>query len=383
MIRRVFPDIAAVILAAGFSSRMGRFKPLLPLGETSALGHIAAAYRRAGVTKLLAVSGHAAEELEAEAAALGIPVARNPRYAEGMFSSACAGLAAVSGARRIFVHPVDIPLVRPDTLSYLAFRAEELDCAAALPGFLGEPGHPPLIDAALVPEILAWTGGGGLKGALARHSPCRIPVADRHILFDMDTPEAYAEALRRQARAYIPTPEEAVEMLRLYGHTPERGIAHARGVAKVALALCDALNACGYSLDRELVETAALLHDIAKGLPRHEETGGALLADLGFARIAEIVAAHLDMHLPDGAPLTEKELVYLADKLVRGPYRIGLEDRFAEKIAQWKDDPAASAAIRGRLDNARAMLTRFEAELDRPLEDILRSLDLPWDRRRA
>ncbi len=383
MTGREFPDLAAVILAAGFSSRMGRFKPLLPLGEASALGHIAAAYRRAGVTKLLAVSGHAVEELKAEAAALGIPVAHNPSYAEGMFSSARAGLATVSGARRVFVHPVDIPLVRPDTLGYLAIRADELNCAVALPEFLGETGHPPLIDAALIPEILASTGEDGLRGALARRNPRRIPVADRNILFDMDTPEAYAEALRRRERARTPTPEEAVEMLRLYGNAPERGIAHARGVAVVALALCDALNARGCSLDRELVEAAALLHDIAKGRPRHEEAGGALLADLGFARIAEIVAAHLDVRLPDGAPLTEKEPVYLADKLVRGPYRIGLEDRFAEKIAQWQDDPAASAAIRGRLDNARAMYARFEAELGRPLEDILRSLDLPRDRRRA
>ena len=383
MTGREFPDTAAVILAAGFSSRMGRFKPLLPLGGGSVFAHITAVYRSAGISRLLAVSGHAAEDLHAEAAALGVPVVHNPRYAEDMFTSVRTGLAGIHDATNIFIQPVDIPLVRADTIAHLALCSQEHDCAVALPEFLGETGHPPLLKAELVPSILDWNGDNGLQGALEQYAPCRLAVADRNILFDMDTPEAYAEALSRQVRAHIPTPGEAMELLRLYAQTPERGLAHARGVADVALALRDALSARGIALNRELIEAAALLHDIAKDQQDHEAAGGALLADLGFARIAEIVAGHRDSRLSANASFTEKEIVYLADKLVRGPFRIDLADRFAEKIAHWKNDAAASAAIQDRLCNALTMRARLEAELGLPLEDLLQYLNLPWDRRRA
>jgi hypothetical protein len=67
--------------------------------------------------------------------------------------------------------------------------------------------------------------------------------------------------------------------------------------------------------------------------------------------------------------------VYLADKLVRGWKRISLEQRFQEKIDLFADDPQAVAAIRCRLANARAVHSRVERHIGRPLEQVLPALD--------
>ncbi|MDO5538255.1 MAG: NTP transferase domain-containing protein, partial [Desulfovibrionaceae bacterium] len=83
----------AVLLAAGFSSRMHALKPLLPFGDGTVLARTAGIWRRAGVERLVLVTGHRAEEIEAEAARLALPCVRNPRPEEGMFASLKLGLA--------------------------------------------------------------------------------------------------------------------------------------------------------------------------------------------------------------------------------------------------------------------------------------------------
>lgn len=363
--------LAAVILSAGKSSRLPRFKPLLRLGGQTMLARAAALFRAAGVTELVAVTGCRAEEVAAEARLLGLRPVFNPRHEEGMFASAQAGLAALfQGADAVFVLPVDIPLVRPATIRTLAERVPNSNAQVLLPTFRGMPGHPPLIRAAAVPGILSWRGEGGLAGALAGLDQERVPVADRQILFDVDDDEAVTEAEARLARLDIPTPAEALALLDLH-NAGERGVAHARGVADASLALARALIARGQDLDLELTESAALLHDIAKGQPEHEKAGGALLAAQGCRRLAEIVAAHRDIDPAGMTRLTERELVYLADKLVRGPHRVSITQRFQEKLDRFAGDEAACSAISRRQKHALAMLALLEQSAGKNVQDIL------------
>lgn len=214
---------AAIILAAGLSSRLadptlphGGFKPLLPLDGETLLGRAAALFRAAGVDEIHVVTGHREAEVLAEAERLALSCVHNPDFARGMFSSARAGLAALPhGLDATFVLPVDIPLVRPATLQRLqaAFSGQP----ALVPEFLGEPGHPPLIAAWAAPFILEWSGEEGLRGALAAlcafagcpGGPLRVPVPDADVLFDLDRPKDYREALRRVARRGMPTAETA------------------------------------------------------------------------------------------------------------------------------------------------------------------------------
>ncbi len=361
---------AAVILAGGLSSRMqGGFKPLLPLAGRTPLAHLAAAFRQAGLDDILAVTGHRADEVAAEAERLGIRTVHNPLYETGMFSSARAGIAALPpDTGRFFVTPVDVPLFRAATVARLLARATEPDAPPLLyPVFDGQRGHPPLIAAGVIPAVLDHAGNDGLRGALAPFAFEEIPVPDANILADMDTPADHAALCVLAARQDIPTPAEAEAVLAIRNVSPQ-GLAHGRGVAAVALALGAACNAAGASLDLALIEAAALLHDVAKGGPRHEAAGGRLLDALGFGRAAAIVAAHRDCCLPMDAPLTEREIVYLADKFVFGRWLVPVADRFRQKLDLFAQDPEASAAIRRRRDNALAVLARVEAAMGQPAE---------------
>jgi len=356
---------SAVILAAGLSSRLGEFKPLVQLGEQTLLERAADLFRQAGAQEVIAVAGHHAPRTLAEAKRIGIRAVVNESYADGMFTSTRAGLRALpKDLDAFFVLPVDIPLVRTFTLRRLLERFASAPASVLHPVFLGQRGHPPLIDARHAAVIAAWNGPGGLVGALqaleGAHGSAEVPVADQNIHFDVDIPADLAEARRRFERRGIPTPAEAVALLALH-KAGERGLAHGRGVAEAALALARALNAQGADLDLELTESAALLHDIAKGQQGHEAAGAALLEELGFGPVASIVAAHRDI-APETAPrLTERMLVYFADKLVLGSRRVSVEERFQQKLDAFAGDGEACAAIRRRLGNALSMQRRIEA----------------------
>lgn len=372
--RASFPHACAVILAGGLSSRMGaRFKPLLPLiGGESALAVVTGAFRRAGVVDVIAVTGHRGREVADEAARIGIRAVYNPDYETGMFSTVKTGLAALPpDCRAVCVTPVDVPLFRPATVRRLLTRLGEDDAPDVVyPTFSGERGHPPCLRADVVPQVLAHVGNGGLRQALAPFSCEEIAVPDANILADMDTPDDYAALRALAPRRAIPTPAEAEALLAIE-NVPPQGLAHARGVAAVAEALARALNAAGADLDVPLVKAASLLHDVAKGKRQHEAAGGELLASLDFTIAAPIVAGHRDCVLTDDAPLTEREIVYLADKFVFGRWLVPVAARFGQKLDLFADDPEASAAITRRRENALRVLARVEAQTGAKAEAII------------
>lgn len=354
--------LTALVLAAGHSSRMGRFKPLLPLGDGTVLSRAVGSV--ANVARVLVVCGNRAADVGPAATALGATPVRNPDYDSGMFSSVQAGVRALpKDTQAFFVLPVDIPLVRPSTARLLAADWTEHGAAVTYPRFRGERGHPPLIHASLIPAILEHSGEGGLRAVLDRFETGArdVDVADRGTLFDLDTPEDYAEAVRRQQTEHLPADDEIEALWNIAG-TPANTRAHCRAVADAAAALAERLNLArpDLAVDTDAVRAAALLHDVAKIQRRHEQAGGELLVRHGFAASAPIVAAHRDLNLPPGGRIAERELVFLADKLVRGTDTLPLRERYMEKIRQWADDPEARAAIEGRLARAELILTRYE-----------------------
>lgn len=186
----------ALIPAAGLSSRMGRFKPLLPLGGSTFLDRILRTMREAGVGPVVIVTGWHAQELEAHLA--GQPevfVVRNPEYAHTqMFDSIRQGLPLLQGrCSRFLVTPADVPLPLPDTMR----RLLEHPAPFARPVCQGRRGHPAALDTQLIEPLLAAPPGLSLKTALTRAGvlPADLPVEDEAILLDADTPEDYAALL--------------------------------------------------------------------------------------------------------------------------------------------------------------------------------------------
>lgn len=371
--------ICAVILAAGLSRRMGRLKPLLPLGGRTLLERVAELYRDAGLTDIQVVVGHRADEVRRASTRLQVRWVVNGRYEEGMFTSVVSGLKSLpERCAAFFIHPVDIPLVRPQTVSALIRAYRRKPTGVLYPVFEVERGHPPLISAGLIAEILSWDGGGGLKAfleGLAGDQVQELPVADEATLLDLDTPEAYRAMAQRFEKRDCPSDAECRALMEKIVGLPEPLIGHCRRVAANAGAILSALRTAGVHLDARLTRAAALLHDIARSEKHHADAGARLLARHGFCALSPIVAAHMDLESPADAPLDEAQIVHLADKLVSGDRTVDMETRFQNKLKKYGKDPESIAAIHRRRENARRILEKVERLTGRCIADILNASD--------
>jgi molybdenum cofactor cytidylyltransferase len=368
--------VAAIVLAAGFSSRMGVFKPLLAFGARTVLGHVVASLREAGVRRIHVVTGYQAEALAPELAALGIVPTHNAKFAGGMFTSVKAGVASLpSTVQGFLLLPVDVPLVRPSTIARVLHAAAAADAPIVHPVFRGERGHPPYVGRALFSEILESDGEGGLRAILARHGheAREVAVFDRGCLLDMDCPEDYRRLSAALAHRHAPEAGECEAMLEAAA-TPEHTRRHCRAVAALAAELARRLQEAGTPVDADLVQAAALVHDIAKGQADHAEAGAALVCEMGFPAVAEIAARHQTIAF-DGR-IDESAVVYLADKLVRGEARVSLETRFAPGFERFADDPEALAGARRRYAEAQAILAAIEARIG-PVDAQMAPAPLP------
>ena len=108
----------AVILAAGLSSRMKDFKPLLSVDGRTAVAGLAETIRGAGVDDILVVTGHEREKLMPELDMLRVDEAYNPDYELGMFTSIKTGLA-YKGEPRFFMRRATEPELKPHKLPNL------------------------------------------------------------------------------------------------------------------------------------------------------------------------------------------------------------------------------------------------------------------------
>lgn len=188
-------NIGAVIVAAGMSSRMGDFKPMLNIGNISIAQRIVATLHQAGVRTIVMVTGYNATALERHLSNNELIFLRNENYANTeMFDSAKIGLDYLKDkCDRILFTPVDIPLFTAETVTELIDSGAELAC----PVCDGDRGHPIIIASGLLDKILSDSGEGGLKGAISRcgQEMEEIEVRDYGVLHDADTPEDYKALL--------------------------------------------------------------------------------------------------------------------------------------------------------------------------------------------
>jgi len=366
-------NIAALILAAGFSSRMGAFKPLLPMGPVTVVERVAAVFRFAGVPDIKVVVGHRAPDMSTVLQPLPVEIVKNNNYTDGMFSSVIAGAKALTPeVEAFFVQPVDIPLVAPLTIKKMLKAYQERKASVYYPCFDGRRGHPPLIAAASIKLILSWNGDGGLKGLLRQweHEATDVEVDDQGVLTDMDTPEDYRRIEKKYGRSNIPTPRECLFMHQNAG-VEDQVTSHCQAVAAVAGNIARALNQAGCRLNIELILAAGLLHDIAKEKPNHAPAGAQYLRELGYPLVADIVECHMDGTPPAEDNITEADIVFLADKLVHKDQVITLEHRFQLARERFASRPDIARGIEKRHHRAQAIKRKVEQIIAFPLESII------------
>ncbi|MBJ6727392.1 nucleotidyltransferase family protein [Geomesophilobacter sediminis] len=187
--------VAAILVAAGKSQRMGTCKQLLPLGEETVLARCLAALREGGIADIVVVVSPEGEAVAAEAARFAVRVVVNPDPEADMASSVRAGREALAaGAGSVAVALSDYPLVRGATVRSLVQAAREQKGRIILPLYAGRRGHPLLLPRPVLDELVP----GRLLRDLVRSDPARVAevaVDDPGVLLDMDTPEDYRAML--------------------------------------------------------------------------------------------------------------------------------------------------------------------------------------------
>jgi molybdenum cofactor cytidylyltransferase len=186
---------AAVIVAAGLSSRMGAFKPLLSLGGETIITKSIKTLQSAGIEIIVVVTGYRANELEEHLSAYGVEFVRNEHYAEtDMFFSASLGLERVlSRCDRVLFLPADSPLFLRESLYAMFVHQDETGSEVVIPTCLGRGGHPLLMNSSVLPELLLYSGGDGMRGAISslNLSVSRLELDDKGLIMDADSPEDY------------------------------------------------------------------------------------------------------------------------------------------------------------------------------------------------
>lgn len=141
----------------------------------------------------------------------------------------------------------------------------------------------------------------------------------------------------------IPTRDECLRLMDRYGML-DHIIHHSLEVARVALFLAIELNKRGQRIDLDLVEAASLLHDLTKTesfktKEDHAKTGYQLLKAMGYVRVGEVVAEHIQVSRgQDPSSVSEEEVVNYADKRVLHDRIVSLKERFRDlKVRYGKD----------------------------------------------
>jgi molybdenum cofactor cytidylyltransferase len=189
--------IAALILAAGRSSRAGRHKLMVPMPDgRPMIAHTCAAAAAAGLAPILVVTGHEAPAVQAALAGQPATFIHAPDYADGLSASLRAGLAALAPeVAGVLVCLGDMPLVEPATLRRLVAAFDPTEGRAIIvPTHDGQRGNPILWPRALFAELSRLTGDTGGRQLLARHAElvASVDMDTDSVLRDFDTPEALA-----------------------------------------------------------------------------------------------------------------------------------------------------------------------------------------------
>jgi len=198
--------IAAVVLAAGRSTRMGAINKLIAEIGGKPLVRIAAEQALASrAAPVIVVTGHQRERVEAALAGLPVRFVHNPDYADGLGTSLKAGIAAVpEDADGAIVCLGDMPQVDATLIDRLlaAFNPER-GALVVVPSIEGRRGNPVVWSRRFFPDLMTVSGDVGARHLIASYAEAvvEVPVAGEAALTDVDTPESFSAVKAEIERA--------------------------------------------------------------------------------------------------------------------------------------------------------------------------------------
>jgi len=346
--------IGAVIAVAGMSSRMKTFKPLMIIDNKTIIEVTVENYKRAGVDEIFLVTGYRGNEIEEVFKDGEIHFIRNTNYdSTHMFDSIVMGLRQIRDkVDYAFLSPGDSPFVQQFTLKGMIEEIKDARIKLVQPSYESENGHPLLLKKDAFNTILEHDGTMGLQGVINKmRSECKnISFIDPGIILDADVNLDYIELLAFNDQKDCPD-VDICRKIQDYFQMTDAVKLHSDKVAQKALSICEYLSDEGIFLDKKIILAASLLHDIAKGRAHHDKVGAQWLEDMGYKKIAHIVSEHMGLEeIP--SMITEKEVVFLSDKLVKEDKFVPLDERFSVKENMYKNDEIALKAVKRKKEQA-------------------------------
>ena len=189
------PHVAALVLAAGRSTRMGAVNKLLvPLDGRAMVRGVVDQLVESCVRTVVVVTGHEAERVGEAITGAGVRTVHNPAYREGLSGSIRIGLSSLDDSvEAAFVCLGDMPLVRSRHIDKLvaAFDSAE-GREICVPVFEGKRGNPVLYARRFFDEMAAVRGDVGARHLIGAYEEyvCEVAMDDRAVLVDVDSPQA-------------------------------------------------------------------------------------------------------------------------------------------------------------------------------------------------
>jgi molybdenum cofactor cytidylyltransferase len=187
--------IAAVVLAAGESRRMGSPKLVLPWGGHTVIGQVVRTLTESGLNEIIVVTGGASRLVEAALESFSVHITANPDYSSGeMLTSIQVGLQALSSlVEAALVVLGDQPQIEAGVVKSVIRMYDKDRPVLLVPSYQMHRGHPWLVARILWPSILSLRPPATLRDFLVQHVDqiTYLPVDSASILQDLDTPEDY------------------------------------------------------------------------------------------------------------------------------------------------------------------------------------------------
>jgi molybdenum cofactor cytidylyltransferase len=191
--------IAAIVLSAGESRRMGSPKALLPIKGTTFIEEIVSSLKATKVAKIIVVLGHNPEQVKSKVESLSVSVVINPDYLKGQLSSLIAAIRSLQADAAkvdgVLVHLVDHPFISRSVVNEMIdsfFKSKKL---IVIPTHKGKRGHPVLLSSRLFPELLNAPLDQGANTVVRAHrdETLELETDDKGVIIDIDTPDEYRQ----------------------------------------------------------------------------------------------------------------------------------------------------------------------------------------------
>jgi len=191
--------LAAIILSAGASSRMGKPKALIPYRESTFLEHLIHATRHPRIGWTRVVLGAGAEEIRQQAHLDASLVVVNPDWEQGQLSSLWAGMRSLEDIDTdgIVLCPVDHPLVSASLIAELVEQFYKSQKLIVLPTHKGRRGHPVIFSSVLYGALRAAPVEKGARAVVWAHagSVLEVPTHEEGAVLNINDPNMLREAL--------------------------------------------------------------------------------------------------------------------------------------------------------------------------------------------